>query len=85
MRQLALQRPVSSRRAAVKESPYCNQVPRAKVPTRARCRTLIASICDEDSITGLLLAGTGHINDSGKKNFITVDNSQSGSISGLLR
>jgi len=36
--------------------------------------TLLAAIGDEDSITGLLLAGIGHINDSGKKNFFVVDN-----------
>ncbi|CAH7681982.1 vacuolar ATP synthase subunit F [Phakopsora pachyrhizi] len=36
-------------------------------------RTLIATIGDEDSITGLLLAGTGNIDSTGKKNFFTVD------------
>ncbi|KAH8923507.1 vacuolar ATP synthase [Atractiella rhizophila] len=36
-------------------------------------RTLIATIADEDSITGLLLAGTGHV-DKGSKNFLVVDN-----------
>ncbi|KAF8559345.1 vacuolar ATP synthase [Imleria badia] len=36
-------------------------------------RTLIAVIGDEDSITGLLLAGVGHINDHQKKNFLVVD------------
>ncbi|CED85124.1 vacuolar atp synthase [Phaffia rhodozyma] len=38
----------------------------------AKNRTLIACIGDEDSITGLLLAGTGHI-EKGKKNFLVVD------------
>ncbi|KAJ7596677.1 ATPase, V1 complex, subunit F [Mycena floridula] len=36
-------------------------------------RTLIAVIGDEDSITGLLLAGVGHINEHQKKNFLVVD------------
>lgn len=35
-------------------------------------RTLIATIGDEDTITGLLLAGTGHIDAKGKKNFLVV-------------
>lgn len=36
-------------------------------------RHLIASIGDEDTITGMLLAGTGHISEKGKKNFLVVD------------
>ncbi|GAA96770.1 hypothetical protein E5Q_03441 [Mixia osmundae IAM 14324] len=36
-------------------------------------RVFIATIGDEDTITGVLLAGTGHINDKGKKNFLIVD------------
>jgi len=36
-------------------------------------RNLIAVIGDEDSITGLLLAGIGHINQQSKKNFLIVD------------
>ncbi|KAH7915114.1 ATPase, V1 complex, subunit F [Hygrophoropsis aurantiaca] len=36
-------------------------------------RVLIAVIGDEDSITGLLLAGIGHINEHQKKNFLVVD------------
>lgn len=36
-------------------------------------RTLIATIGDEDTITGLLLAGTGHVTPSSKKNFVVVD------------
>jgi len=36
-------------------------------------RNLLAVIGDEDSITGLLLAGIGHINESQKKNFLIVD------------
>ncbi|KAA1119765.1 H(+)-transporting V1 sector ATPase subunit F [Puccinia graminis f. sp. tritici] len=39
-------------------------------------RTLIATIGDEDSITGLLLAGTGHVTAASKKNFMVVDSSQ---------
>ncbi|KAF8489578.1 vacuolar ATP synthase [Gautieria morchelliformis] len=36
-------------------------------------RSLIAVIGDEDSITGLLLAGIGHINEQQRKNFLVVD------------
>ncbi|KAF9159283.1 H(+)-transporting V1 sector ATPase subunit F [Actinomortierella ambigua] len=36
-------------------------------------RTLIAVIGDEDSITGLLLAGIGHVDTSNRKNFLVVD------------
>ncbi|SGY67886.1 BQ5605_C004g02821 [Microbotryum silenes-dioicae] len=35
-------------------------------------RSLIATIGDEDTITGLLLAGTGHVDARGKKNFMVV-------------
>ncbi|BGP19005.1 hypothetical protein JCM10213_009286 [Rhodosporidiobolus nylandii] len=38
-----------------------------------RDRSLIATIGDEDTITGLLLAGTGNIDGRGKKNFLVVD------------
>jgi V-type H+-transporting ATPase subunit F len=31
----------------------------------------------QDSITGLLLAGTGHVTSASKKNFMVVDSSQS--------
>ncbi|KAF7437125.1 H(+)-transporting V1 sector ATPase subunit F [Pleurotus ostreatus] len=41
--------------------------------TSAKERNLIAVIGDEDSITGLLLAGVGHINEQQKKNFLIVD------------
>jgi len=41
--------------------------------TEFKDRTLIAVIGDEDSITGLLLAGIGHINEAGNKNFLVVD------------
>ncbi|KAK0505981.1 ATPase, V1 complex, subunit F [Armillaria luteobubalina] len=41
--------------------------------TSYKDRNLIAVIGDEDSITGLLLAGIGHINDKQKKNFLIVD------------
>ncbi|CAO3672983.1 unnamed protein product [Umbelopsis ramanniana] len=36
-------------------------------------RNLIAVIGDEDSVTGLLLAGIGHTNQQQKKNFLVVD------------
>ncbi|KAF8203216.1 ATPase, V1 complex, subunit F [Pholiota molesta] len=41
--------------------------------TSFKDRNLIAVIGDEDSITGLLLAGIGHVTDHGKKNFLVVD------------
>ncbi|KAH6917547.1 ATPase, V1 complex, subunit F [Coprinopsis sp. MPI-PUGE-AT-0042] len=41
--------------------------------TSFKDRNLIAVIGDEDSITGLLLAGIGHISENGKKNFVIVD------------
>ncbi|KDQ20647.1 hypothetical protein BOTBODRAFT_183392 [Botryobasidium botryosum FD-172 SS1] len=41
--------------------------------TQFRDRDLLAVIGDEDSITGLLLAGIGHINDKQRKNFLVVD------------
>jgi V-type H+-transporting ATPase subunit F len=34
----------------------------------------------QDSITGVLLAGTGHISEKGKKNFLVVDSSASASL-----
>ncbi|KAH9469300.1 hypothetical protein Pst134EA_009821 [Puccinia striiformis f. sp. tritici] len=40
-------------------------------------RTLIATIGDEDSVTGLLLAGTGHVTSASKKNFMVVDSKTS--------
>eukprot|EP00842_Homolaphlyctis_polyrhiza_P005621 jgi/Hompol1/605/HPOL_002548-RA len=36
-------------------------------------RTLIAVIGDEDSVTGVLLAGVGHIDTKQKPNFLVVD------------
>jgi len=41
--------------------------------TSFKDRNLIAVIGDEDSITGLLLAGVGHVNEQQKKNFLVVD------------
>ncbi|KAG6817604.1 H(+)-transporting V1 sector ATPase subunit F [Tephrocybe sp. NHM501043] len=41
--------------------------------TSFKDRNLIAVIGDEDSITGLLLAGVGHINEHQKKNFLVVE------------
>ncbi|KAG8220039.1 ATPase, V1 complex, subunit F [Butyriboletus roseoflavus] len=40
--------------------------------TSFKDRTLITVIGDEDSITGLLLAGVGHVNEH-QKNFLVVD------------
>jgi V-type H+-transporting ATPase subunit F len=36
----------------------------------------MAAIGDEDSITGLLLAGIGHVDSQQKKNFLVVDASK---------
>lgn len=36
-------------------------------------RSLIAVIGDEDTITGMLLAGIGQVNEDSKKNFFAVD------------
>ncbi|KAG1787865.1 ATPase, V1 complex, subunit F [Suillus plorans] len=44
--------------------------------TAFKDRNLIAVIGDEDSITGLLLAGVGHINEHQRKNFLVVDSSE---------
>jgi V-type H+-transporting ATPase subunit F len=41
-----------------------------------RDRQLIAVIGDEDSVTGILLAGVGHIDSKQKPNFLVVDNSK---------
>ncbi|KAF8078292.1 ATPase, V1 complex, subunit F [Lyophyllum atratum] len=41
--------------------------------TSFKDRNLLAVIGDEDSITGLLLAGIGQINAQQKKNFLVVD------------
>jgi len=41
--------------------------------TSFKDRNLLAVIGDEDSITGLLLAGIGHVNEHHKKNFLVVD------------
>ncbi|KAJ8596459.1 vacuolar ATP synthase [Rhizopogon salebrosus TDB-379] len=41
--------------------------------TSFKDRNLIAVIGDEDSITGLLLAGVGHVNEHQRKNFLVVD------------
>ncbi|KAK9372699.1 ATPase, V1 complex, subunit F [Lipomyces chichibuensis] len=37
-------------------------------------RSFIAVIGDEDSVTGLLLAGVGHLTEDKRKNFLVVDN-----------
>ncbi|KAI9263359.1 F subunit of V-type ATPase [Phascolomyces articulosus] len=36
-------------------------------------RNFLAVIGDEDSVTGLLLAGIGHVNQQQKRNFLVVD------------
>ncbi|WBW70545.1 V-type ATPase V1 subunit F [Schizosaccharomyces osmophilus] len=36
-------------------------------------RSLISVIGDDDTVTGLLLAGTGQVNEEGKKNFYIVN------------
>ncbi|KAF7339753.1 V-type proton ATPase subunit F [Mycena sanguinolenta] len=51
------------------------------VNTSTKNRTLLAVIGDEDSITGLLLAGVGHINENQKKNFLVVDASKETQVS----
>ncbi|CAO1618141.1 unnamed protein product [Jaminaea pallidilutea] len=44
------------------------------ISQQAANRTLIASICDEDTTTGLLLAGIGQVESDGNtKNFAIVD------------
>ncbi|KAK9446762.1 ATPase, V1 complex, subunit F [Limtongia smithiae] len=40
-------------------------------------RSFIAVIGDEDTVTGLLLAGIGHLTDDKQKNFMVVDNKSS--------
>jgi len=45
----------------------------ASMTTSFKDRKLLAVIGDEDSITGLLLAGIGHINEKHEKNFLIVD------------
>ncbi|KAN0063189.1 H(+)-transporting V1 sector ATPase subunit F [Thecaphora frezii] len=44
---------------------------------QASDRTLVALIADEDSTTGLLLAGIGNVDEQGEKNFYIVDNKTS--------
>ncbi|KAI0322310.1 ATPase, V1 complex, subunit F [Amylostereum chailletii] len=41
--------------------------------TSFKDRNLLAVIGDEDTVTGMLLAGIGHINEKQKKNFLIVD------------
>ncbi|ORY24793.1 ATPase, V1 complex, subunit F [Naematelia encephala] len=45
----------------------------ASTTANPKDRTLLAVIGDEDSITGLLLAGIGHVDNQSKKNFLIVD------------
>ncbi|KAI8871571.1 vacuolar ATP synthase [Ramicandelaber brevisporus] len=37
-------------------------------------RTLLAVIGDEDTVTGMLLAGIGHVDAQSRSNFLVVDN-----------
>jgi len=41
--------------------------------TTFKDRSLLAVIGDEDTVTGLLLAGIGHIGEDHKRNFLVVD------------
>ncbi|KAK4687644.1 V-type H+-transporting ATPase subunit F, partial [Tremellales sp. Uapishka_1] len=52
----------------------------AATTSNPKDRTLLAVIGDEDSITGLLLAGIGHINQQQKKNFLIVDSKTQTSV-----
>ncbi|KAJ3154882.1 H(+)-transporting V1 sector ATPase subunit F [Geranomyces michiganensis] len=45
--------------------------------TSQKDRVLIAAIGDEDSVTGLLLAGIGHMDSKQKPNFLVVDSKTS--------
>nr|XP_018259079.1 V-type proton ATPase subunit F [Kwoniella dejecticola CBS 10117]OBR81237.1 V-type proton ATPase subunit F [Kwoniella dejecticola CBS 10117] len=45
----------------------------ATTTTNPKDRTLLAVIGDEDSVTGLLLAGIGHVDQNQNKNFLIVD------------
>ncbi|ORY95690.1 vacuolar ATP synthase [Syncephalastrum racemosum] len=42
-------------------------------PANTKDRNFLAVIGDEDSVTGLLLAGIGHVNQQQKRNFLVVD------------
>jgi V-type H+-transporting ATPase subunit F len=44
-----------------------------KMSSHHRDRTLMAVIGDEDSVTGLLLAGIGHTDTKQQSNFMVVD------------
>ncbi|OCF40252.1 V-type ATPase, F subunit [Kwoniella heveanensis CBS 569] len=48
----------------------------ATTTTNPKDRTLLAVIGDEDSVTGLLLAGIGDVDKNQKKNFLIVDASR---------
>ncbi|GBE78091.1 vacuolar ATP synthase [Sparassis latifolia] len=41
--------------------------------TTFKNRNLLAVMGDEDTVTGLLLAGIGHVSEDHKRNFLTVD------------
>lgn len=46
---------------------------------------LLALICDQDTATGLLLTGIGHIDYKKDTNFLIVDDSKSGARRWVLR
>lgn len=46
---------------------------------------LIGMIADEDTVTGLLLAGVGHIDQKRKNNFLIVDKSEFHCFPQILR
>lgn len=41
-----------------------------------RERTLVSVIGDDDTVTGMLLAGTGQVNENGDKNFFIITQSK---------
>ncbi|EPZ31988.1 ATPase, V1 complex, subunit F domain-containing protein [Rozella allomycis CSF55] len=49
-------------------------------PSNVKDRCLIAIIGDEDTVTGCLLAGVGHVDARQKSNFLVVDNKTSVSL-----
>ena len=42
--------------------------------------SLLAMICDEDTATGLLLTGVGHVDYKKQSNFLVVDESEWGTV-----
>ncbi|KAI0728589.1 vacuolar ATP synthase [Fomitopsis betulina] len=48
--------------------------------TREKDRTLLAVIGDEDTVTGMLLAGIGQVDQHQKRNFLVVDSKTNVSV-----